>query len=393
LSGELVVGGTGKAVRRNILVIVQVAICTLVLVGMGLCERSLYNLRHVDPGFSARNLIAMAIYPNDEALPEAKRKTLFEDVRRQVAALPGVEFVTLAAEIPLLGASPEPVLFPGAAKATDVSHAVVDAGYFDAFGIRVLSGRVFSSFDRENTPEVVVVNHKLAGTLWPGEDAVGKTITLGDKPRKATVVGVVADGRYVDVDEAPRLFFYYVLSQHFQRSIHVVARTNGDPQLWITPMAQALRGLDVVVLDPFTFDSWLNLALFFERMTAGCVAGLSGLGLLLAAIGLFGAISYSVSERRKELGIRVALGARPGQLLEMIVRHTLLVAGGGIVVGLLLGVGATLLLRSQFYQIQVVEWAVLVPVSLAMLAVSSAVAYFSARPWLSINPMEAVRHA
>jgi ABC-type antimicrobial peptide transport system permease subunit len=197
----------------------------------------------------------------------------------------------------------------------------------------------------------------------------------------------------VDVDEAPRLFFYYVLSQHFQRSIHVIARTNGDPQLWITPMAQTLRGLDVVVLDPFTFDSWLNLALFFERMTAGCVAGLSGLGLLLAAIGLFGAISYSVSERRKELGIRVALGARPGQLLQMIVRHTLLVAGGGIVVGLLLGVDATLLLRSQFYQIQVVEWAVLVPVSLAMLAVSSAVAYFSARPWLSINPMEAVRHA
>jgi ABC-type antimicrobial peptide transport system permease subunit len=123
------------------------------------------------------------------------------------------------------------------------------------------------------------------------------------------------------------------------------------------------------------------------------VTGLSGLGLLLAAIGLFGAISYSVSERRKELGIRVALGARPGQLLEMIVRHTLLVAGAGIGIGLVLGVGATLLLRSQFYQIRAVEWTVLVPVSLAMLAVSSAVAYFSARPWLSINPMEAVRHA
>ncbi len=113
LGGELAVGGTGKAVRRNILVIGQVAVCTVVLVGMGLCERSLYNLRHVDPGFSARNLIAMAIYPNDEALPEAKGKALFEDVRRQVSRLPGVESVTLAAEIPLLGASPEPVLLSG----------------------------------------------------------------------------------------------------------------------------------------------------------------------------------------------------------------------------------------------------------------------------------------
>jgi putative ABC transport system permease protein len=393
LSGELVIGGTGKAARRNVLVIVQVAICTLVLVGMGLCERSLYNLRHVDPGFAARNLIAMAVYPNDDALPEAKGKALAADVRRKVSELPGVESVTLTSELPLLGANPEPVLFPGAAKTTQVAHAVVDADFFDTFRIRVLSGRVFNSFDREKTPEVVVVNHKLAETLWPGEDAVGKAITLGEKPRKATVVGVVADGKYEDLDEAPRPFLYYALSQHYQSGINIVARTSGDPQLWMSPMAQTLRGLDVVVLNPFTFDSWLNLALFFERMTAGCVAGLSGLGLLLAAIGLFGAISYSVSERRKELGIRVALGARPGQLLKMIVRHTLFVAGTGVGIGLLLGVGATVLLRSQFYQVRAVEWTVLVPVSLAMLAVSSAVAYFSAKPWLGINPMEAVRHA
>jgi predicted permease len=393
LSGELVVGGTGKGVRRNVLVILQVAVCTLVLVGMGLCQRSLYNLRHVDPGFSARNLIAMAVYPQTESFPEAKGKELFEDLRRQISSLPGVEAVTLASDLPLMGASPEPVQFPGEPKTTAVSHSVVDADYFDTFRIRLLSGRVFNSFDREKSPEVVVVNHKLAETLWPGQDAVGKAIIVGDKPRKATVVGVVADGRYLDVDEAPRPFFYYALSQHYQGSIHIVARTAGNPQLWMEPMARTLRGLDVVVLDPFTFDSWLNLALFFERVTAAGVAGLSGLGLLLAAIGLFGAISYSVSERRKELGIRVALGARPGQLLEMVVRHTLLVAGAGVGLGLLLGVGATMLLRSQFYQIRTVEWTVLVPVSLAMLALSSVVAYFSARPWLTINPMEAVRHA
>jgi len=376
-----------------VLVILQVAVCTLVLIGMGLCERSLYNLRHVDPGFSARNLVAMAIYPKEDAMPEAKGRPLFADLRRQVAALPGVEAVTLTSNVPLLGAGQEPVLFPGAAKATPVPHGVVDEDYFDTFRIRLLSGRVFNSFDRDKTPEVVVVNHKMAETLWPGEDAVGKTITLGEKPRKATVVGIVADGKYDDLDEAPKPFFYYALSQHYQSAINIVARTGGDPQLWIAPMAATMRGLDVVILDPFTFDSWLNLTLFFERVTAACVAGLSGLGLLLAAIGLFGAISYSVSERRKELGIRVALGARPGQLLEMIVRHTLLLASTGVGIGLLLGVGATVMLRSQFYQIGAVEWTVLVPVSVVMLAVSSLVAYFSAKPWLAINPMEAVRHA
>ena len=393
LSGELVVGGTGKAVRRNLLVILQVAMCTLVLVGMGLCQRSLYNLRHVDPGFSARNLIAMAIYPKDDAFPEAKGKALFEDVRRQVSALPGVEAVTLASMLPILGANPEPVQFPGEPKTTPVAHSVVDADYFDTFRIRVLSGRVFNAFDREKSPEVVVINHKLAETLWPGGHAVGKTITLGEKPHHATVVG---SGRRWQIRGSgrgsPAIFLLCAepaLPERGQyrgadqRESAVVDGADG----------RTLRGLDVVVLDPFTFDSWMNLALFFEGLTAAAAVGLSGLGLLLAAIGLFGAISYSVSERRKELGIRVALGARPGQLLEMIVRHTLLVAGAGVGVGLLLGVGATLLLQSQFYQVRAVEWTVLVPVSLAMLALSSSVAYFSARPWLRINPMEAVRHA
>jgi ABC-type antimicrobial peptide transport system permease subunit len=128
-------------------------------------------------------------------------------------------------------------------------------------------------------------------------------------------------------------------------------------------------------------------------MTAGCVAALSGLGLLLATIGLYGAISYSVSERKKELGIRVALGAQPRQLLKMILRQTLVIAGTGVAVGILLGVGVTMLVRSQFYEIGAVEWSVLVPIGVAMLAVSLLVAYLSARPWITINPMEAVRHA
>lgn len=144
---------------------------------------------------------------------------------------------------------------------------------------------------------------------------------------------------------------------------------------------------------PATFDSWLNLTLFGERITAGCVAALSGLGLLLAVIGLFGAISYSVSEQKKELGIRVALGARPGQLLRMVLSQTLVIAGTGVALGILLGVVASTLLRSAFYDVSAVEWIVLVPVSIAMLGISALVAYLSARPWIAINPMEAVRHA
>lgn len=395
LAGELVVGGTRKSARRSALVVVQVAVCTLVLVGMGLCQRSLYNLRHTDPGFSARNLIALPLFTKDDPNPETKGMALQEAARTAASSLPGVESVALATNLPLYYCCNEvPVQFPDGGKRIPVKQTAVDTRYFATFGIRILSGRVFNSGDRENGPEVVVVNRKMAALFWPGQPAVGKTIQAGDPPRQAMVVGVVADGKYESLDEEPKPCFYYPLSQRFQFRSTLVARTKGDPHLWAGPLSRAVSGAGfLVVFPPITYDRWADVSLLAERYTAAGVAGLSGLGLLLAVVGLFGAISYSVSERRKELGIRVALGARPWQLLRLILRQTLVIAGSGIAVGLLLGIAATVLLRSQFYGIGAVEWTVLVPVCAAMLAISLLVAYLSARAWLTVDPMEAVRHA
>jgi len=176
--------------------------------------------------------------------------------------------------------------------------------------------------------------------------------------------------------------------------IHVVARTNGNPRIWIEPFAQSLRKLGLkIMIQPMTFESWLDLSLLTQRIAAGFVGVLSGLGVLLAAIGLFGAVSYSVSARKKELGIRTALGARPSQLLSMILRQTGRVAGAGIAVGTGLGIMATIVFRSEFFGIGAAEWTVLLPVAAAMLALSLLVAYFSARSWVTVDPMEAVRHA
>jgi ABC-type antimicrobial peptide transport system permease subunit len=176
--------------------------------------------------------------------------------------------------------------------------------------------------------------------------------------------------------------------------MNIIARTRDNPRLWIEPLAQVLRSLQLpVVMPPSTFDNWINLTLLAERIATGCVAGLSLLGLVLAAAGLFGAVSYSISERRKELGIRVALGARPGQLLGMILRQTLRIAGVGVAIGVLLGIGCTTIVQSQLYQIHAVEWTVLLAVSAGMLTLALAVAWLSARSWTRIDPMEAVRHA
>ena len=173
----------------------------------------------------------------------------------------------------------------------------------------------------------------------------------------------------------------------------VIARTSGDPRLWVEPIDKTKRSLNLGPFRPVTLNDWINYSLLTQRVTAWCVAALSALGLLLAIVGLFGAISYSVSERKKEFGIRVALGAQRRGLLKMVLRQTFLITGAGVVIGLLLGVGVTILLRSQFYGVSPVEWTVLLPVSTAMLAVSLLVAYLSARPWITIDPMEAVRHA
>jgi ABC-type antimicrobial peptide transport system permease subunit len=173
-----------------------------------------------------------------------------------------------------------------------------------------------------------------------------------------------------------------------------MARTARDPKVFLPEFRKALRGLGLrIMIEPISFDQWIDLDLFGQRVAAGGVAILSSLALILAVIGLAGAVSYSVGERKKELGIRVALGASPWQLLRMVLRQTALVVGAGVVVGISLGMAGSVALRSELYQIGAVEWIVLIPVGLAMLALSLVIAYVSARPWLSTDPMEAVRHA
>lgn len=394
LTGELAVGGTRKRVLRNALVVSQIAIGTLVLVGVGLCQRNLYNLRHIDPGFSARNLVAVTVYLQAEDYSEASGKQFYGTLRNTLSGLSGVEAVSFAQGLPLFGSGAAPVKLPEQTKTHPIGRNIVDANYFATLGIPILAGRGFDSGDREGHPQVVVISHKMAEMFWPGKDPIGRTIMAGDPLRKFTVIGIAADGKYDDLNESTVPFMYWSLAQNYLGEITAIARTSGDPRLWVAPIRQALRGLGLkIMIEPVTLGDWIDLSLLMDRIVAGCVAVLSALGLLLAVIGLFGAISYSVSERKKELGIRVALGARPAQLLTMILRQTIIIAGTGVVIGILLGVAGTAIFRSQLYGVGAIEWAVLVPVSLGMLVLSLIVAYVSARPWLSVDPMEAVRHA
>jgi predicted permease len=392
IGGEAVAGGSRGRFRRNALVVVQVAVCTLVLVGMGLCERDIYNLRHADLGFSQHNLLGYSVFSSAEDSDQARAPEFYEKLRRATAALPGVEAVSLAWDLPLLGSSPLNVQIPGV-KPTTVSSATVDDRYFSTIGVNIVAGRAFNQNDREKTAGVAIINQKMADMYWKGRNPLGQTVMVGEPPHPATIVGVAATGKYDDIDEAPISFVYLNLNQNYRNGIQIIARTSGEPERWVEPLRKAMRGLGLkLVVEPVTLAQWIDLDLLGVRVASWVVGVLSALGLVLALIGLLGAVSYSVGQRKKELGIRVALGARRGQLLTMILRQIATVAGIGIVAGLALGVVASALLQEQFYRMGALEWTVLAPVAALMMSLSLAMAYLSARPWTKVDPMEAVRH-
>ena len=403
LSGEMAAGGTRRGPIRAAVVVVQVAVCTLVLVGTGICLRSVHNLRQVDPGFSARRLLMLSVFLETPQVSKEQGIERYEALRRGAAGIAGVEAVALANDLPLGGEAGDRVEIrfadrpPGAQKIfTELMS--VDENYFSTMGIRLLAGRVFRASDTEKSPEVVVVNRCLAERFWPGQEAVGRTLRIVDNSRKegsrpVTVAGLVADGKYDNLDEPQQTFLYLALGQHYEPQFRVILRTAGDPRRWSEPASRMVRSLGVQLpVAPIPLDAWMNLTLFVPLVTLASTVGLSVLAVLLAAVGLYGAISYSVSGRRRELGIRIALGARPAQLMRLVFRETLAMTGGGVLAGAALGVAAGDLFRSRFYGIHRLEWPVLAPVAAAVVAAALAIAFLAARRWTRMDPMDAVRH-
>jgi len=399
LGGEIAVGGTRKGRIRNSLVAVQVAVCTLVFIGVGLCFRSLNNLRHVNLGFTARNIAILTADLQAAAISEDQGRKLYTKMRETAAQIYGVESVSLAGDIPVsqnegsveqIHVADSPT-FAGTGES--VAFVIVDESYFSTLGIPLSAGRVFTPADAPKAPEVVVVNHWMGEKYWPGQNPIGKTVQIENGHRVATVVGVVGDGKYVDVDEPPRPFLYFDLNQHYQPAIYLLARTKAAPRQWLTPLSEALQkvvpGLFFMTL---TMDDWLDFALFVPRITLYCIVGFGGLAFMLATVGLYGAVFYSVSERKKELGIRAALGASPRDLWNMILRQTSAVTATGVSLGILGGVIANTLVRSLLYGIRPVEWTVFTAVALTMGFITMLTAYSAARPWLHTDPMESVRH-
>jgi len=401
LSGEIAIGGTRKGRIRNLLVVAQVAACTVVLIGVGLCLRSLINLRHANLGFSGNSVEILTV--NDlrnqtNHYSEQQGRALYGRIRESVSSLPGIESVSLSDTIPLgWNSGNDRIHVDGAAANSDHDESIafgnVDGAYFSMLGIPILAGRVFQDSDATGSPDVMVVNRNMAEKYWPNQNPLGRTVLIQNAKRRATVIGVVGDTKINDVDEEPLPFMYFAISQRYQPNFSVLVRTHGNPAQQTNALTETVRKLDPALsYSTIMMEEYQEFAFYIPRLVLICISGFGALAFVLAAAGLYGAVFYSVSERTREMGIRVALGAQSWDLWRLILLQTSTITLIGICVGIAGGIGASTLARSLLYQIQPVEWLVVVGVGFVMLAMTLVTAYSAARPWMRVDPMQSVRH-
>ncbi len=354
-------GGSRSRFRRG-LIVLQVAISLLLLVGAGLFTRSLANLLHTDPGFRADRLVAFTIDPGLSGYPGERRLALFRDLREKLGSLPGVQSAAGAQLIPLGGWGwGNGIKAPGSRNAggkyVDCAENSVSPGYFATLGIPLLAGRAFHDGDNAGAAKVAIVNQTFARFLYGREDPIGRTIQIGSNNADALIVGVVKDSRYGDLREKPAHILYVPFEQggdEFTRQSAFFVRAPGGERSIMTAVRAVVGSLDPnLPVDRLTsLRVMIDESLYTDRLMATLAVAFGLLAALLAAVGLYGVISYSVSRRTREFGIRLALGAGPESLLLFVVREVGWLLAAGVAVGLPASYLLARLAESQLYGVQ-----------------------------------------
>jgi predicted permease len=400
INRELSVSEPRRGRVRGTLVVIQMAVATLVMVGVGLSVRSFLRLEHIPLGFSARHLTYASANLERSGYTEQTGRAFYERLRTRMAAIPGVEAVTLASNQPLMGYLREQIAdangnpWPARDEATPL--VVVDAGYFTAIGMPIVAGRAFDTHDRAGSEDVAMVNATRARRLWPAQDAVGQYIRTGPNHRVTRVVGIVPDSKFDDLTEAPLPVMYLPLAQRYVPDINAILRSPDErsepktlgPGVFETatmPIAQAMLdvgGPRLLWNGGMTLDDLIRMSLLLPRAIVAVSIGFGTVTLALALFGLYSTVFYSVNQRRMEMGIRIAIGAQPRDVFTAVLCHTAWVATIGTVVGVVAGQALLPLASSILYGIGKVEPAVLIEVALVSACVALLTTYVVARPWM-----------
>jgi predicted permease len=398
-------GGTTSArVGRwnigGVLVILQIALSLLVLVGAGLCVRSLQKLQGIEPGLDPSRVVLASFDLGQNQHSQQQAKAFYDALLKRARTLPGVETASLSANTPLTGggwrtgAGRIEGYVPKPDEDDHLMANVVTDRYFRTLGVRLLAGRDFSGNEAANGPKAMIVNDAFARRYWPGQMAVGKHIFPdGTDSAPTEVVGVVETLRYGVLADAPEPVMYFPLAQRPEMSLTLSLRTGADTSVAIAQLRGLVRSLDanVPVLGVQSMAQKKDGSLALQRMAATLLSGFGVLALLLAALGIYSVLAYSVSRRTREIGVRMALGAQVVDVLGLVLRHGLGLAGLGLLLGLAGAFGATRLLRGFLYEVQPLDPLTFVSVVALLAAVALFACWLPARRAAKVNPMIALR--
>ena len=396
-------GGKSQGLRRfglrNLLVVAQIALALLLLVGAGLFIRSLRNALSLDPGFDPNNLLLASLEIRGQQLSKEQGSALYDELLERVGGLPGVRAATYTRVTPLGGGGQRrgtqiEGYQPRPKEDTEINTNVVGRDYFRTMGIGIVRGRGFDARDTEKSQPVVVVNEEFARRYFPNQDPIGKRLRTSSRGPYQEIVGVARDAKYRDLREQTLPFIYIPLAQEYQRGMTLVVRTEGDP----LAAAPAVRGLmqslnkNLPLYNVTTMASHVRAALSAERMIAVLLGVFGGVALALASIGVYGVMAYSVAQRTREIGIRVALGASRKDIIGLIVGQGMALVLLGGAAGLALSFALTRLLAGLLFGVSASDPATYAGVTTLLAGVALLACYLPARRATKVDPMVALRY-
>jgi predicted permease len=392
-------GGAHWYNARHLLVIGQVALSLVALVSAGLFVRSLANAQRINLGFDGEPLIVMGMNAGTQGFDEARGRDLYRRAQERLAGVPGVKAATLANAVPMFAGGFSRTTFrddqdvkdPRNGRLTQVGE--VDDRYFETMGIPIVRGRAFTANDRQGSTPVMIINEAAARQFYPNEDALGRRLSMFNWGPPREIVGIARTIKVNSVGEADTPYMYVPLEQAYSTQITVVVRAAGDPDAVLGTVRKELQQVEpgMPLLNVNTYRNVINLSLWPARMGASLLAVFGFLALILAAIGLYGVMAYSVSQRTREIGIRMALGAAQENVRNMVVRQGFLLALTGVVIGLAIAFGLARLVTNLLFGITGADPLTFAAVALLLLAVAALATYLPAWKASRVDPVDALR--
>ncbi|HYL98367.1 MAG TPA: ABC transporter permease [Blastocatellia bacterium] len=400
--GRTVSGGKSRRLLSGIIAF-EIATSLVLLTAAGLMIRSFEKLVHVNTGYQTDTVLALQSWLAETKYPDAQKHGEFATrVLERLAAIKGVESAGAAMISPLAGGDAGTQIMPQGAEATPkselprVSIDVVSSGYFKTLGITLLKGRDFSSADTKDSQKVGVISQSLADRAWPGQDAIGKRINSSDGEPWAIVVGVVQNVRPLNLrlDPAPEIYLPYSQAPFSFPVMNFFLRADGNPKVFVPAARDAIQSIDAEqpIFDISTMQERVDKSVATERFELLLLAGFAALSLILAAVGLYGVVDYSVGQRTHEIGVRMALGAQRGKVYGMVFGQTVKILAVGLACGLAGALALTRLMESMLFHVGATDPATLAGVSIILALVTMIATFIPSHRASRVDPLVALRY-